>query len=286
MKPIKNEVVNKWFNSMNCGFGRQGKRPTMEDEELIYQTERFDLYAVFDGHGGELVSKFCKQHLPKYLIDDMKMNYVDTESITAMKKWIEVAVVSLEKYVYSSMGEKSMRMGCTCIAALFDKQKRLVYMINIGDSRGVLFLESGEIVSETKDHKPNDPSELRRIEKAGGFVTTRNGDTYRVNGNLALSRSFGDWKLKLVNNNYSATEGPVSVMPDIYVSKLEKKQNYYLVLACDGLWDTMTTKQVVTEYIHKMHIQSNTENSCTRLVNKSYNNGSRDNISVLAVGPL
>lgn len=41
------------------------------------------------------------------------------------------------------------------------------------------------------DHKPNNEEELRRITAGGGWVQLN-----RVNGNLALSRAFGDYVFK------------------------------------------------------------------------------------------
>ncbi|CAB9503294.1 Protein phosphatase 2C [Seminavis robusta] len=74
---------------------------------------------------------------------------------------------------------------------------------NIGDSRAV-YGRHGTAVPLTRDHKPDDPLELQRIQAAGGTVvwhgrvdpTTKqpipDQGVYRVNGNLALSRAIGD----------------------------------------------------------------------------------------------
>ena len=44
-------------------------------------------------------------------------------------------------------------------------------MTNLGDSRGLYSLESGnKFLQITRDHKPNDPIERERIEKAGGSI--------------------------------------------------------------------------------------------------------------------
>jgi len=58
---------------------------------------------------------------------------------------------------------------------------------NAGDTRGVL-MRDGKAVELSHDHKPQDPEETRRINNAKHMV-----DDDRVDGNLALSRAFGDF---------------------------------------------------------------------------------------------
>jgi serine/threonine protein phosphatase PrpC len=77
------------------------------------------------------------------------------------------------------------RAGTTAIVLLMTKDK--FYTANIGDSRAVL-CRSGKAVPLSFDHKPDNPQEHSRIEKAGGIV-----DQGRINGALNLSRAFGDF---------------------------------------------------------------------------------------------
>ena len=49
------------------------------------------------------------------------------------------------------------------------------YAANAGDSRAILVKASGEVVELSKDHKPNDPDERRRVEAAGGVVIMPRG---------------------------------------------------------------------------------------------------------------
>ena len=66
---------------------------------------------------------------------------------------------------------------CALIALIINN---LLYAINLGDSRALYSRDGGkEFYQITRDHKPNDPKEKARIEKAGGQVYYAN----RVNVN-------------------------------------------------------------------------------------------------------
>ena len=65
-----------------------------------------------------------------------------------------------------------------------------LYCSNAGDSRGVL-MRQNKAVELSHDHKPQNPDETRRINAA-----THHVEDDRVDGNLALSRAFGDFQYK------------------------------------------------------------------------------------------
>jgi protein phosphatase 1G len=75
--------------------------------------------------------------------------------------------------------------GCTAIVSLLVKNK--LYVANAGDSRCVISM-NGKANDLSKDHKPTDEAELKRILAAGGRVSSDG----RINHGLNLSRSFGD----------------------------------------------------------------------------------------------
>jgi serine/threonine protein phosphatase PrpC len=87
------------------------------------------------------------------------------------------------------------------------------------------------------DHKPELPNELKRIEKAGGWVSDG-----RVLGNLNLSRGLGDSEYKL-NENLKPEEQIISAFPDIKIENLNNDIDF-IVLACDGIWDCKSNQEV------------------------------------------
>jgi len=78
--------------------------------------------------------------------------------------------------------------GCTAICAIITPTH--VVVGNAGDSRGVIFSSDGA-KQLSRDHKPYLDDERKRIEEAGGMVSMQ-----RVDGDLALSRSIGDFQYK------------------------------------------------------------------------------------------
>ena len=125
--------------------------------------------------------------------------------------------------------------GCTSVVACVRNGKLVV--ANAGDSRCVL-CRAGEAVAMSEDHKPDDKAEYDRIVKAGGYV-----EDGRVNSSLNLSRAIGDMEYKL-NKAITPAEQIVTAVPDVRVLDL-KRDDEFLILACDGIWDCMTNQQCV-----------------------------------------
>lgn len=127
--------------------------------------------------------------------------------------------------------------GCTaCVVLITDSD---IYCANAGDSRCVLS-QGGTAVDLSIDHKPDLPSEKARIERAGGFV-----EDNRVKGVLNLSRSIGDLEYKQ-DPQLNVDQMMVTVIPEIKVQKMTPN-NEFIVVACDGIWDCLTSQECVTQ---------------------------------------
>ena len=47
----------------------------------------------------------------------------------------------------------------------------ICYVANVGDSRAIMSVDGGEkILLLSKDHKPEDPGETKRVEENGGQI--------------------------------------------------------------------------------------------------------------------
>lgn len=127
--------------------------------------------------------------------------------------------------------------GSTGIIVLL--RNNVLYCGNAGDSRAVCSRRGVADLLST-DHKPTLRGEKERIIAAGGWV-----DANRVNGNLALSRAFGDFVFKR-NPRQSPENQIVSANPDVLVRRLSVEEDEFIVICCDGIWDVMTNQEVVS----------------------------------------
>lgn len=132
--------------------------------------------------------------------------------------------------------------GCTAVVALLAGTTLLV--ANAGDSRCVV-CRDGKAVDMSIDHKPEDALELARIRKAGGKVTPDG----RVNGGLNLSRAIGDHAYKQ-NKKLPLMEQMISPLPDIRTLQIDPITDTWMILACDGIWNFMSSQEVV-DYINE-----------------------------------
>lgn len=126
--------------------------------------------------------------------------------------------------------------------------KTTVYVANAGDTRCVMAIK-GKAKDLSVDHKPDMASEKRRITKAGGFV-----EDGRVNGIIAVSRAIGDWEYK--SPSLKAEDMMVTAYPEVKVEKLTPDHDF-IIIACDGIWDCLSSQQAVDHIYTVMKSKSN-----------------------------
>lgn len=241
----------------------KGQRSYMEDDFFISKDGSFA--GVYDGHGGAAVSKYLRQNLNAQFLaalPDADMRRLGqekvTEALATAFRVVDEAVVKVRHWAY---------MGSTAVVVVIHAEeakakegveeggragalKRTLIAANVGDSRAVLS-RRGQAVDLTDDHKPNKPSELERVKALGGTVRwygllEQDGSpmegmgVYRINGNLAVARAFGD-----------RSERPfVSSEAEIKQLAVEEGDEF-VILATDGLWDVMSSEEAVN-FVHSV----------------------------------
>ncbi|CAK0843366.1 unnamed protein product, partial [Prorocentrum cordatum] len=184
-------------------------------------------------------------------------------------------------------GEGQEEPGCQEAAGGSQSTSRRVLLANLGDSRGLVLrasVDSGmtELLGETTDHKPDEPGEWRRIVEANGIVTTGFGPA-RVDGDLALSRAFGDFRLKS-RPALPPERQMVSMVPDVY--EFRCCPGDVIVLACDGVFDVVSSSGV-NDLVGKLLLRSEDPAAAARgVVLEALDLGSTDNVSCLIVQVL
>eukprot|EP00745_Piridium_sociabile_P040746 TRINITY_DN7906_c0_g2_i1.p1 TRINITY_DN7906_c0_g2~~TRINITY_DN7906_c0_g2_i1.p1 ORF type:complete len:451 (+),score=54.34 TRINITY_DN7906_c0_g2_i1:158-1510(+) len=133
--------------------------------------------------------------------------------------------------------------GATAVVAYISSgNPRRLYVANAGDSRCVLS-RAGKAVEMSRDHKPTLDDEDHRIRKAGGCVIRG-----RVDGNLNLSRALGDLYYKR-DAGLKPEEQRITANPELEVIELTDEDEF-VILACDGIWDCLTSQDCV-DYVRQ-----------------------------------
>jgi protein phosphatase PTC2/3 len=124
-------------------------------------------------------------------------------------------------------------------------------------SRCVLY-QNGTVVPLSVDQKPTDNQEKKRILESGNIVLLG-----RVNGSLAVSRAFGDFRYKKSKEDQELTPDKfaVTVVPEIKRQTFSSGDSLnFLVLACDGVWDVMNNEEVCQFIVEELKKQKEAEN--------------------------
>jgi len=175
----------------------------------------------------------------------------------------------LSHFFFFFLQSLTLAMGSTGVVCLGVNGH--MYISWVGDSEACLVKKSQDVLKFVECHKPKFESERLRIEEKGGFVTELNG-VYRVNGALAVSRAFGDIRLKAA----------VTAEPDTSTYKLQGEENY-MVVACDGLWDVVSPFDIEEFVDNYVNSEGSIEGVTGALKAMARQRHSTDNITILYV---
>jgi serine/threonine protein phosphatase PrpC len=215
-----------YANISKAGRNQNGEKKINQDTPLVHPSvgniQGFNLFGVLDGHGphGHFVSQFCREYFIKKF--DNYAKQCINEGISTPEGIYNKLNDSKFQFIKESFREADLQMikqkqfdynfsGTTC-NLVFQFNKYLV-CANVGDSRGILICDEDnnknqKIFPLSRDHKPDLPDELPRIQSKGGRVdklTDQFGNKVGPNRvfkgeltypGLAMSRSLGDFQAK------------------------------------------------------------------------------------------
>ena len=208
---------------------------------------------MYDGHGikGREASQFAKDEIHKALIKDKEIIKKLSERREAEKYFQKLFTSIQGKFKKRST---DFEASGTCVIGILIVGNHC-YIINLGDSRAIIGhnQQSNQKVAYQMsiDHKANRQDETERIEKNGGHVAMERAGgigPYRVYSKndegpgLAVSRSLGDIFGHTVR---------ISHLPEVSYKMLEE-QDYFIVIGSDGIWDVMSSAEVVGYVFEKI----------------------------------
>ena len=254
----------------------QGKREANEDQHVHIlnlngednNLNNINFFAVFDGHGGKLVSKYLKETMPQFFTTKFKKNlYLKDE--TASKYFIKVYELVQDK-LKNDHPRGVVHCGSTaCVGIQYkdaDNQDK-IWILNVGDSRVIKCNKDNIAEQLSLDHKPNNPEEKKRIEQLGGSIEY-DGSDWRISG-LSLSRAFGDLDCKPY----------VTHLPQVYKYNINPTDKF-MIFACDGLWDVLSNQDVV-DFVNELSQKKFKGNYSKELAEHAIQKGSLDNVSAI-----
>ena len=283
-------------------FEKNIEREYNQDCSLILEEvcgiKNYNIYSIMDGHGsnGHLVSNFIKQKIILYFNDIsfyFKKIKNKSKDIVFPENILELIKKKLTKNNYQKLKEffKSIDESLSSIEVRFDSNFSgstciLIFQLgsyiiscNIGDSRALLIKDNKDIIELSKDHKPENEEEKKRIIDMGGIVSQCNdlyddgkkGGPFRVwmkgcdYPGLAMSRSIGD---KIAHSIGVINE------PEIKEFNI-KDDDKFIIMGSDGVWQFLNNDDIINILFNKdinWNDNDMRENICKKIINKAKNN--------------
>ncbi len=221
------------------------------------------LFLVLDGHGeqGDKISEFVLRQL---VVSLEKSPLLESSPSEALKDAFVMTNLALMTTTINYMTS-----GTTCVCCYL--RGRTLYVANCGDSRAVMgVFVNGEVKARnlSRDHKPDDEEEAKRITEWGGFVrpAPEPGLSARVYLDenftmigLAMARSLGDFAVK-----------SIGVIAEPEIMQFEVDQNdQFMIMASDGVWEFIGSQEAVDIIQEKFAAGANCRQACQELIEQA-----------------
>ena len=275
--------IRKIHHFTHVGFNGEKDKEFNQDiaflEKNFAGNNSFLYMAVCDGHGveGHEVSGFIKRTLPKDLSNALMNKEILTSDKNNKKKIYNIigsTFIKVNEKLISNEAINSIFSGTTCVSLVYTPIKLIC--ANIGDSRAVVgrYDKNNKkwiSINLSRDHKPTEEDEARRILKKGGrikpFLDEETGTEVgpprvwvrddEVPG-LAMTRSFGD--------RVAAIAGTICV-PEIKEYAFHEGDKF-VILASDGVWEFISSEECIN-IIGKFYENNNIVECCNFLYEES-----------------
>jgi pyruvate dehydrogenase phosphatase len=256
-----------------------GELPPLRSDSIPWTA-----WAVFDGHAGWQTADLLEKRLLPLVQQSMSQVEPRLGASPAYQELAQRAItkafVDLDSSIMDTaqetsqskrpLDEKMQRLmpafaGSCALVALYDPIRRGLHVACTGDSRAVLGQKNAdgtwEAIPLSVDQTGSNPDEIARInqEHPGEEDIAKNG---RIHG-IMVSRAFGDgrwkWPLELqkefqqrlggqapLTPKYNIQTPPyLTAEPVVTTTFIDPIKPSFLILATDGLWDSLSNQQAV-----------------------------------------
>ncbi|KAE9133903.1 hypothetical protein PF005_g3151 [Phytophthora fragariae] len=298
-------------SALGLSFGvssLEGRRNTQEDRWVVFPTIASVLdssgpsapwstqtayVGIYDGHGGEECANILHEQLHTWI-------FRSQEAPSLAPKDLQDCFESLDASVCDYLLHKDDLSGSTATSLILRRAASggiLLTIAHVGDCRLVLGKRDGRTVELTQDHRLTVEAERDRIIQLGGRVVNN-----RVNGVMAITRAFGDLEFKgRLDPHHGASSSTgssgfgrafrdnekvpplLTAKPDVDNVALDPREDAFLLLACDGLWDVLTSEEAAAIFRERVELHGNLQLAAHELAQEGIRRYSNDNITVIAV---
>jgi protein phosphatase PTC2/3 len=256
-----------------------------EDEESPYEGVAF--LAVFDGHRGRGAAQFAKQGMLKTILETTPRGSALCGSIEESFACLDLQFRNhnsssclLPTGQEGSIASVGNKQGTTATVAFVSEGNKEILTANVGDSRAIACSAQGPRRLSC-EHTMQNPAELERVANWGEETGTP-GATFRnrVCGELAITRTIGDWGLKSCGSGGEVDGGPLLSTP--HQQKTTITPNIKLIiLATDGLWNFVDDEAVSASALQLLSAGASAQEISLQLARMAISAGSNDNIAIV-----